>query len=279
MKDNSYLFIDPLMVSKFYIKNEYILSVNKAAVEYLQPSLFLHAKMYRMLACSSRLNILNAITDTNINPAQVNALKIMFDSYVARSGLKEDIFKTYNYCPACMIATVAKDSSTIDHFLPKTLFPLFYVLPDNLVPMCGDCNRVKRDYFGERIYESLPHPYFDERILLDEWFKITFEEKTPITFKIDVSLSNRLACRRVIKHFNIFKLESKCERLLISKYEEEVDFLRERYSEGGGAFLRKYLAFSYNKRVINDYSPSFYEKALYKALSNSDWFCFEYFKT
>ena len=42
-------------------------------------------------------------------------------------------------CPFCDHRPV----STLDHLLPKRLFPALAVTPDNLVGACADCNKTK----------------------------------------------------------------------------------------------------------------------------------------
>ena len=42
-------------------------------------------------------------------------------------------------CPLCGIGTV----NTLDHYLPKTHFPVFSVTPNNLVPACTWCQGTK----------------------------------------------------------------------------------------------------------------------------------------
>src|SRR5690349_5881934 len=39
-------------------------------------------------------------------------------------------------CPFCGIGIV----NTVDHYLPKTKFPILSVTPTNLIPCCRDCN-------------------------------------------------------------------------------------------------------------------------------------------
>ena len=61
-------------------------------------------------------------------------------------------------CPLCGIGTV----NTLDHFLPKTHFPVFSVTPNNLVPACTWCQGEKLEYYPTSAGEQLLHPYFDD---------------------------------------------------------------------------------------------------------------------
>jgi hypothetical protein len=43
------------------------------------------------------------------------------------------------FCPLCSHRQV----TTLDHYLPKSLYPIFAVTPLNLIPSCSDCNKAK----------------------------------------------------------------------------------------------------------------------------------------
>ncbi|NIG34265.1 hypothetical protein C1Y43_08655 [Pantoea sp. ICBG 828] len=67
-----------------------------------------------------------------------------------------------DYCPAC-----GEDGTpnTLDHYLPKDIFPEFSVTLVNLFPMCDICQGAKsvkiNDEEGKRLFI---HPYFDNFI-------------------------------------------------------------------------------------------------------------------
>lgn len=61
-------------------------------------------------------------------------------------------------CPYCGL----DKPRTIDHYLPKSIFPEFSIFPPNLIPCCGYCNSKKNDTWlkdGERNYLNL---YYDD---------------------------------------------------------------------------------------------------------------------
>ncbi|WP_148667195.1 HNH endonuclease [Bradyrhizobium amphicarpaeae] len=60
-------------------------------------------------------------------------------------------------CPMCG----SMHSGTLDHFLPKSVFPIFALFSKNLVPACK-CNSKRNDvYVGATQAERVLHPYFD----------------------------------------------------------------------------------------------------------------------
>ena len=63
----------------------------------------------------------------------------------------------YGICPFCDHRPV----STLDHLLPKRLFPALAVAPDNLIGACADCNKSKLAFAPATEEEAILHPYFD----------------------------------------------------------------------------------------------------------------------
>lgn len=62
------------------------------------------------------------------------------------------------YCPMCGNT----GSKTLEHYLPKKIYPEFYLFSFNLIPSCSTCNQ-KRGVHANNPGTALPllHPYFD----------------------------------------------------------------------------------------------------------------------
>ena len=93
-----------------------------------------------------------------------SAFKAGYDSPTKALGrLKDSILKdlqaqcsvNIERCPYCMI----QPPSTWDHYFPQAHYPEFSFYHGNLVYVCSDCNRQKRDHHSESQLEFL-HPYF-----------------------------------------------------------------------------------------------------------------------
>lgn len=100
----------------------------------------------------------NSLLNLYLSPLVGSAHKEMLD------GLKDH---GLNLCPAC---GEAGKPNTLDHYLPKSLYPHFCVTPLNLFPMCDACQRQKLDKTGSAAEPRFfLHPYFDvfvaERVL------------------------------------------------------------------------------------------------------------------
>lgn len=61
-------------------------------------------------------------------------------------------------CPYCNIF----QTETVDHFLPKSVFPEFSFLPNNLVWCCSKCNTTKNDFYIENGKPIFLNPYFED---------------------------------------------------------------------------------------------------------------------
>lgn len=55
-----------------------------------------------------------------------------------------------------------RDVSTLDHVLPKTLFPSLAVTPLNLVGSWKDCNKAKLAAAPSNTSYAVLHPYFED---------------------------------------------------------------------------------------------------------------------
>jgi len=82
---------------------------------------------------------------------------------------------TSNKCQYCTINT----SSTVDHYLPKEIYPEFAVYALNLVPCCHECNGFKGTIFlidGERQFVNF---YFD-LLPVRRFLRVRFEFKDEV---------------------------------------------------------------------------------------------------
>ncbi|MCD4484802.1 hypothetical protein LQR31_09990 [Chromobacterium vaccinii] len=90
-------------------------------------------------------------------------------------------------CPSCGEPGRPR---TLDHYLPKDIFPEFSVVLLNLTPMCDWCQGEKlAEYITNDGFKRYIHPYFDDvdRPLFSIIFKPPYI--TPI---IDISISNEM---------------------------------------------------------------------------------------
>ena len=86
-----------------------------------------------------------------LHPAEGCAQKAVLTTMRTSHGL--------NHCPAC---GEPGKPNTLDHYLPKALYPHFCVTPLNLFPMCDACQDLKDIKTGDAANPRFfIHPYYD----------------------------------------------------------------------------------------------------------------------
>ncbi|WP_328434825.1 HNH endonuclease [Streptomyces sp. NBC_00425] len=175
-------------------------------------------------------------------------------------------------CPLCGQRQV----STLDHHLPKSLFPALAVDPLNLVPACSDCNKLKLDVSPAGVEDQTLHPYFDN-VEQQSWLYAEVVESAPAALRFFVrppaDWSDVLA-RRVESHFKIFGLAALYGAQAAQLLSDIRYVLTENYSEipgGGVRRVRQYLereAESRRRVYLNSW-----QTATYSALAVNTWFC------
>ena len=81
-------------------------------------------------------------------------------------------------CPICGCGK----AKNLDHFLPKSTYPLLCVTPVNLIPTCRDCNMEKKNYSSTNYYEIPFHPYLDQ--MDDRWVECELHFYNDSTFLV-----------------------------------------------------------------------------------------------
>ncbi|MER5632299.1 HNH endonuclease [Streptomyces nitrosporeus] len=178
----------------------------------------------------------------------------------------------FGLCPLCGQRTV----STLDHHLPKTLYPSLAVNPINLIPACGDCNKLKLDIAPNSSDEETLHPYFDA---VDDavWLRAEVIEGDPIALRFFVDSPNSwdlTLTSRVRRHFRVFGLAS----LYASHSAPEVSSLGlslESVFGDGGSEGEQRVRDNLLERAAGwrQVRLNTWQGATYTALAESPWFC------
>ena len=134
---------------------------NRAALTLLRPRVATQYANYL-----ANFQNIHTIGSAGFLPAEdVDLLKCYKGKTNALSSLISRINKAqtveFQYiCGYCLYHTV----STIDHYIPKDEYPVFCVMPRNLVPCCAKCNTTKNDYW---------------RGITERWFIHLYEDVIP----------------------------------------------------------------------------------------------------
>jgi hypothetical protein len=172
-------------------------------------------------------------------------------------------------CPLCGIGTV----NTLDHYLPKTHFPVFSVAPHNLVPACTWCQGQKMEYYPTTAGGQLLHPYFDD-FDQDIWLAAEVVVGSPAAFRYRVSPPDNWTPdekARVASHLRELKLGSLFGSNAGSRLVEIRGRLAKLHDAGGADAVRAHLEEELDS--IEQDQKNSWVAAMYRGAIASNWFC------
>lgn len=175
---------------------------------------------------------------------------------------------SHGVCPLCSHRLV----TTLDHYLPKALYPKLSVVPINLIPACTDCNRGKLTNYPRTEDEETLHPYYDniENVI---WLSARVLHTNPPTFQYEVippdNWSNLLG-NRVKNHFKSLKID-KLYTTLAAEELSQINFrLNFLLVTAGLESVRRYLHDAEETRSHNNINS--WQTAMYHAATEDIWF-------
>lgn len=172
-------------------------------------------------------------------------------------------------CPFCDHRPV----STLDHLLPKRLFPALAVTPDNLIGCCADCNRIKLTFAPTVAEEVFLHPYFDEAEA-ERWLTALVIEGpvAAVIFRTRVVASwSAVLNERVRRQFRALGLAQLYEAQAAREISGQAQLLSDIHESRGTDGVREELTRQAETREAVRLNS--WQVATYRALSESDWFC------
>lgn len=180
---------------------------------------------YTEAAANGELHTIEPInnTDGTPDPVAVNILvkseliKIYDQYFVSKKKPARKIYDALlnaakEKCPFCGGIGTPRN---LDHFLPKTHFPQFAILPYNLVPACRDCNMDgKAHAYATNAEDQIIQPYVDDvKFFTEQWVYATYTEAAnndePGNFVYYTSPPDSwsdIEKHRVEKHFRNFSI-------------------------------------------------------------------------
>lgn len=171
-------------------------------------------------------------------------------------------------CPLCGFGHV----KTLDHYLPKSKFPLYSVLPYNLVPACRDCNTEKLASTATTAGAQSIHPYYDPKHFFSEqWLFAEVLHTSPATVNFYVDPPDawdNVSKERVASHFNDFKLSDRFSVQVVT----ELAAIRNDLSNISDEVSRQQHLTDRAKSYCKNHKNS-WQTALVQALANSEWYC------
>ena len=211
-----------------------------------------------------------------VSPEIAKALEDNFDALKkgrSHESVRDEILDSTpsDSCPYCNMS----DVDTIDHALPKSVYPEFSILALNLIPACGACNLRKGQSCHVKSGYDLMHPYFvcipDEPILFAE-VMVDVEAVTWRFYLQNNAAMGDAEFGSIEKLFNLLDLARRYSRYSVGEIGDRAGHFDELHSRGGADTLRSYLekeAASSRESRGNNY----WKTALLHGLADNDPFC------
>ena len=207
-------------------------------------------------------------------PIGKKEMKSVYDYRMVRSGMPGNKYYNqilssalYGKCPLCSVRGV----DTLDHYLPKSKYPVFAVTPINLIPACTPCNKGKLIDYPKSSNDQTLHPYYDN-VENETWIKANVLQTNPISFEyyVDCPIAwTQLLKDRTTNHFESFKLNELfsthaneelrgAKKLLMKLYNDHPDL------------LHNHLVDAYDSKL--ELGLNSWQAVMYNALLNDAWF-------
>lgn len=167
---------------------------------------------------------------------------------------------------------------TLDHYLPKANFPLYSVMPTNLVPCCRDCNSEKLNSFPSVQERQTLHPYFDhDKFFVERWVHARVIPTSPPVLEYFVQPPNGWDDSdrsRVSSHFDEYKLAEKFSVEAAADLPETIQTRRTTLLESSPQEFSHYLA---EKSRTMSFPTNNWRRVMFSALAADVWFCSQTF--
>lgn len=193
------------------------------------------------------------------------------DQKPARHIYNKLIVTANGKCPFCGDIGHVKN---LDHYLPKANFPLFSVMPSNLIPCCRDCNSEKLNSFSNTQAGQSLNPYFDDdKYFTERWISARVVAGAPPIMEFFVSAPAHWSAveqARVEAHFSDYSLASRFGVEAGGEISEAIQTRRTRLADHDP------VEYSDHLREVSDISPALtnnWRRVMYAALAADAWFC------
>lgn len=247
----------------------------KTRLSSIIPVIDIESNRYDMLATAKTLEVIYPHSHVN-HVVTAEESKKVYTEKMAKKGAPGRFYydqikaiPKHGICPLCGVRIV----STLDHHLPKAHYPVYSVVPYNLVPACSDCNKIKSDAILTNATDQTLHPYYDN-IENIPWLRASVIEEIPPSILFHATPPDDCPptiAARIIYHFHTLQLSFLYGSYAANELENIAYSIKEiyrvEYSDGVREHLRRQSR-SYSHQNINSW-----QSAMYHALFNSDWYC------
>jgi len=186
-----------------------------------------------------------------------------------RENQERDLAGTCQYC------CIGKPN-TMDHYLPKAIFPEFSVYALNLVPCCAECNGAKGDFWLENGERAIINFYRDtppEEVFLSA--RLIYEngaDVPEVEFSADwLAVQNHALRARVKGHFERLDLLTRYREAAVQKLNDHIITL-ECHARNASRGDQRHNLQAEAERLRRQYGSNYWPAALCNAMADSTEF-------
>lgn len=174
-------------------------------------------------------------------------------------------------CPYC---GDIGDVDPLDHYLPKSRYPQYSVVPANLVPSCDRCNKLSGSNLAQTYEKQSINPYFDhDRFFSEPWVSVQFPDDNiyGLIYTCEPPAHwSQSDQTRVQNHFEDFKLAERYAAAASSEIRYlAIDFVALMNEVNDEKVVRNQL----ESRAFSEcYLLNSWLRPLYRAISQAKWY-------
>ena len=242
-----------------------------------RPILKLSANTYDANALLCKLHEISALTNDKLLPLTKKDLENLYDQRMVNGpgrSIYDQLLVSAKKDGCCFCSY--EEPTELDHFLPKTVFPEFSILPFNLIPICHRCNKLKSTYVPEKSEKSYIHPYYeicDSMIWLNAVVNFELDAAPTVTYHIaeEIADSDPDLAKRIQFQFKELQLNYRYSLRATIEISGIAYKLEKLFADGGKNNVCNYLKEEAESR--EEINQNSWQTALYNCLYRSDEFC------
>lgn len=165
-------------------------------------------------------------------------------------------------------------ASTLDHYLPKALYPELSILSANLLPVCHTCNHKKSNIIGSISEGRFIHPYFDDLSAIGPLIECVITRSANqlnVDFDIRTDLPSDIF-KVALFHFNKLGLALRYSEASAVEILNHAGLFVEAHQDEGPSGVKREAA-RIEKSIRRKFDDLYWKVALYRAMQESNEFC------
>lgn len=214
---------------------------------------------------------------SSLNKAEVNKLynEKLVKSVPGRSYYNQlMLLPDFQQCPLCNI----NRATELDHFYPKSSFYLLSITPLNLYACCHECNKNKRELYGNALNNSFVNPYFED-LNSENWLRCEMKIVEGQLIFIYFVNPNSANFERINYIFTTLKLNERySDKANVSLY-NKLPYYKNMFIKCGEDGLNELINNEYFKYEMNIELTNWYKKEMFKEILKQKQAFFEFVKS